>query len=150
MRRKTTPRLAVALLLALPASTVAHEIPNDVTVQAFLKPEGRRLNLLVRVPLKAMRDMDFPQRGPGFLDLERASDTLRNAATLWISDAIELYEGETQIAKPTVAASRVSLPSDKSFAAYEQALAHVTGAGLPSNTDVYWDQALLEDRKSVV
>ncbi len=61
----------VAALLVTPSLLRAHDIPNDVTVQAFLKPTGDRLHLLVRVPLKAMRDVDFPARGKeGFLDIE--------------------------------------------------------------------------------
>jgi len=47
----------------------AHDIPGDVTVQAFLKPEGRHLRLLVRVSLKAMRDMVFPEDDRGYLDV---------------------------------------------------------------------------------
>jgi hypothetical protein len=38
----------------------------------------------------------------------------------------------------------VSLPSDKSFASYEEALAHVTGPPLPDNTELYWNQGLLD------
>ena len=38
----------------------AHDIPYDATVQAFVKPAGPHLDLLVRVPLKTMRDVDFP------------------------------------------------------------------------------------------
>src|SRR5262249_8356575 len=53
--------LAVALLaLAGSAPARAHDIPNDVTVQTFVKPDGSRLRVLVRVPLQAMRDMDYP------------------------------------------------------------------------------------------
>ena len=37
--------LILALFAAVPA---AHDIPNDVTVQTFFKPEGTRLRLLVR------------------------------------------------------------------------------------------------------
>jgi len=44
--------------------------PVDVTVQALVKPAGEQLHLLIRVPLKAMRDVEFPERGPGFLDLD--------------------------------------------------------------------------------
>jgi hypothetical protein len=43
-----------------------------------------------------------------------------------------------------VAAARVSLPSDKSFASYQQALAHVTGPRLPDNLELYWNQGLLD------
>ena len=132
------------LVFALPSGTSAHDIPNDVTVQAFVRPAGERLQLLVRVPLKAMRDVDFPKRGPGFLDLTRADASLRHAATLWLADAIELYEGDRRLQNPRVVETRVSLESDKSFASYEAAIAHVTGARLPNDTDLYWDQALLD------
>src|SRR5258706_22363 len=74
-----------ALALATPSGAQAHEIPTDVMVGAFVKPEGQRLRLLVRVPLKAMREVDFPRRGPGTLDLTRADASLKNAATLWIA-----------------------------------------------------------------
>src|ERR1043166_8330510 len=49
----------IAGLFVLPAALAAHDIPNDVTVQLFLKPEGQQLNVLVRVPLKSMRDVVF-------------------------------------------------------------------------------------------
>ncbi|MCI0363908.1 MAG: HupE/UreJ family protein, partial [Phycisphaerales bacterium] len=134
----------LALIFALPSGASAHDIPNDVRVQTFLKPTGARLHLLVRVPLRALRDVDFPQRGPGYLDLARADAVLRDAAMLWLADAIELYEGETRLPQPQISALRVALESDKSFASYEEALAHVTGARLPDSVEVPWNQALLD------
>jgi len=114
-----------------------------VTVQAFLKPTGDRLRLLVRVPLKAMRDVDFPVRGKeGFLDIERTGPLLPDAATLWISDFIDLYENNTVLPKPRVAKVLLSLPSDRSFTAYDAAMAHVTGPELDNN--VFWDQVMLD------
>jgi hypothetical protein len=133
-----------ALIYALPGGTVAHDIPNDVKVQAFVKPSGKRLQLLVRVPLTAMNEVDFPRRGPGYLDLARADASLRNAATLWISDNIELYEGEVRLNDPRLVEVRVSLPSDKSFGSYEDALAHVTGPRLPNHLELFWNQGLLD------
>ena len=100
--------LAAALLCALPLRTAAHDIPNDVLVQAFVKPDGRRLQLLVRVPLLAMREVDFPRRGIGILDLARADAALSNAAKLWLADNIELYEGEARLDYPSVVAVRAS------------------------------------------
>ena len=87
--------IALALILAAPAGLRAHDIPNDVIVQAFLKPDGQRLQLLVRVPLEAMRDVDVPQRDKGYLDLARADDALRTAATVWIAREVALYEEDT-------------------------------------------------------
>ena len=37
------------LLLALPTAPAAHEIPSDVTIRAFVRPDGERLHLLIRV-----------------------------------------------------------------------------------------------------
>ena len=133
-----------ALVLLLPSAAVAHDIPADVTVQAFLKPEGQLLRLIVRVPLKAMLDIDFPKRGPGYLDLARVDASLRHAATLWVSDRMEVYEDEISLPAPKVVQARVSLQSDKSFGSYEEALGHVTGAPLPDQTELFWDQALLD------
>jgi hypothetical protein len=146
--RRAIPRVMLVSLAVLfllwPHGAWAHDIPNDVTVQAFVKPAGQRLDLLVRVPLKAMRDVDFPERGPGYLDLNRVDAYLRDAATLWISDAIELYEGDSRLPKPLVVQTRISLESDHSFASYEAAFAHVTGTRLASGTELYWNQAMLD------
>ena len=137
-----------ALALVLPSCAEAHDIPTDVTVNAFVRPDGQQLRLLLRVPLKAMRDVDFPKRGAGTLDLARADAALRNAAALWISDSVELYEeldgNEARLASPKIAEVRVSLESDKSFTSYESALEHVTGRPLPQDTSLYWDQGLLD------
>lgn len=136
--------VGAALVLALPRSLPAHEIPTSVTVQTFVKPEGQRLRLLVRVPLAAMRDLDVPTREQGYLDLTRADAVLRNAAILWIADYVKLYEGDTLLPGPAITAARVSLPSDRSFVDYEKALAHVTGPLLADDTELYWDQGLLD------
>lgn len=135
--------LVAALFLAC-SSAAAHDIPIDVTAQLLAKPAGDRLHLLVRVPLKAMRDVEFPERGPGYLDLDRIDTSLREAATLWIANEIEIYEGDARLAYPQVVETRVSLESDRSFTSYEDALSHVTGARLPSDTQVFWNQTMLD------
>ena len=122
---------------------MAHDIPNDVTVQAFLKPAGEHLALLVRVPLRAMRDVDFPARGrENYLDLERTQPLLADAARLWISDFVDVYEDDAILPKPRVVETRLSLPSDRSFTSFDDAMAHVAGPKL--DTDVFWDQVMLD------
>jgi hypothetical protein len=105
--------LALLFLVWASASPVAHDIPNDVTVQTFLKPDGQRLRLLVRVPLNAMRDMDFPKpagaANADLLDLARAERSLRDAATLWVSGFLELYENDEPLGDPQVVSVRASL-----------------------------------------
>lgn len=132
------------LFLLVPATTLAHDIPSDVTIQAFVKPEGQHLRLLMRVPMSAMRDIDFPRRGPGYLDIARADSSLRDAAIVWIINNLELYEEDNQLHSPRVLNALVSLPSDRSFLSYQEALAHVTGSPLAPDTNLYWNQGMLD------
>ena len=122
----------------------AHDIPADITIQAFLKPEGQRLHYLVRVPIKAMRDIEFPKRGPGYLDMARVDEYLHDAAQQWISDFTQIEENAVLLPKPQIVSAQVSVESDRSFASYDQAFAHVNGARLADNIDLYWDQAMLD------
>jgi hypothetical protein len=133
-----------ALLPALEPRLRAHEIPNDVTVHAFLRPEGQRLRLLVRAPLAAMRDILFPTRDQVHLDLVRADAAVRDAATLWIADSITIYEGGSRLGAPRLVATQISLPSDRSFSSFDTALAHVTGPPLAADTALVWNQALMD------
>ena len=133
------------LILASATVLMAHDIPKDVAVQLFLKPEGGRLQLLARVPLQAMRDIEFPQKSAqGFLDFERADSLLADAAQLWISNAIDLYEGDRLLPKPRVVAVRTSLESDRSFESYASAQAHFQGPKLGNDVNVAWNQVLLD------
>ena len=136
--------IALALVLASPVRALAHDIPNDVIVQAFLKPEGQRLRFLIRVPLMAMRDIEVPQRRPGFIDITRAEAALREAATVWIAQEVALYEEEARLPVPELVAVRVSLPSDRSFQEYDTALAHITGASLTDDNELPWEQVFLD------
>jgi hypothetical protein len=135
-------------VVAWGASPTAHDIPNDVTVQALLKPEGQRLRLLVRVPLQAMRDMDYPKpagaTNADLLDLARADSTLRDAATLWVSDYLDLYENGDTLPAPQVVSVRAELQSDKSFASYDEAIARLTVPVSPAQTEFFWSQGLLD------
>jgi hypothetical protein len=135
---------AVALALACAAPMFAHDIPSSVTVLAFVKPEGQRLRLVIRVPLEAMRDVNFPLTGPGYLDLTRAEPLLADATKLWLADEIELDENDARLAEPRIVATRVSLPSDRSFSNYSGALAHTTGEPLSRDTQLMWKQAMLD------
>jgi HupE / UreJ protein len=121
---------------ALPA--FAHDIPADVRVQVFVKPEGQHLRVLLRVPLGAMNEVDMPLRGPGYLDLTRADAALRVAAELWFSDNLSLFEDGRRLPRPALAMARVSLASDRSFATWDEAMAHLRSAPIPAGTDLYW------------
>ena len=141
--RATAPLLALLYFAPVPR-LAAHDIPNDVTVQIFFKPAGNHLNLLVRVPLKAMHDTEFPERGRGYLDFDRVDSALRQAATLWISDFVDVYEDGALLPKPRILDARLSFESDPSFTSYEQALAHFAAPKLSNSADVFWDQLMLD------
>lgn len=141
---RTLTFLAALAATALPFAARAHDIPNDVKVQAFVKPEGQRLLLLVRVPLGAMNEVEMPLRGPGYLDLARAEDALRVAAKLWLADNITLYEGDRPLAYPGIAEARVSLASDRAFGSWEEAIAHLRAPRIAANVDLYWKQQLFD------
>jgi len=134
-------RLVIAMLAVVVAwPACAHDIPSDVQVQAFVKPEGPRLKVLMRVPLGAMNEVDMPLRGPGYLDLRRADAALRVAAELWFADNLSLFEDDRPLPRATVALARVSLASDRSFASWDAAVAHLRGPAIPVDTDLYWKQ----------
>jgi hypothetical protein len=136
---------AFALLLAGAfGSAAAHDIPADVRINAFFKPDGNRLEWLIRMPLASLLDADVPLRGPGYLDMARADDAIRTGIKVWLTDNIDVYENGALLPKPRVAAALISLPSDKSFGSYDEAHAHVLGPPLANDLDLYWSQQLLD------
>ena len=136
--------LVAALIFALPHAGIAHTIPDDVKIQAFVKPDGNRLFLLVRVPADTGTDIIFPERENGILDLAQAEPTIRSAVIMWLANNIDLYENDTQLRNPHIDQALMSLQSDKSFASYDEAFAHLTGPRLPNDTQVYWQQTFVD------
>lgn len=136
--------VAGGLLVATPGREYAHDIPSSVSLMAFVKPNGHVLRVVLRAPLEAMRDVNFPITGPGYLDLSRVGPLLRDAVRVWIADDLRFYEDGAPLASPTIAATRVSLPSERAFTTYDMAVGHTTGAPLPNGTQILWKQAMLD------
>ena len=138
--------LAAAPLLLAADSAAAHEVPGSVTVQVLVKQQDDRLQVLVRTPLEAMQEMQFPADYRGILDLDelRASNLLVESASRWITPNLDLYAGREKLPPTTVQAVRLSIPSDRSFSDFDSALAHVRGPPLPATTQIVWRQALLD------
>src|SRR5262245_27754469 len=90
--------LLLAALTVLAAPAFAHFIPRDITVQAFVKPEGQTLRVLMRVPVKGIEDIEVPRREQDYVDLTRIDPTLRDAARVFLLDNLKLYEGDTLLA----------------------------------------------------
>ena len=144
--RATIRQVAIlaAMVLALPSSIPAHEIPSRVTVLSFIKPHGHTLTVVLRVPLEAIRDVTIPLRASEYLDIGRTEQLLPDAAMLWLAGSLEIVEGKLRIGSPRVVASRISLPSDRSFVSYDEAVAHIMGPSLPAGVDLPWRQAMMD------
>src|SRR6476661_10409323 len=126
MRNSTPVSLLGAFALAIflcawPVSVAAHDIPNDVTIQTFVKPEGTRLRVLARVPLAPLKVSTWPLKAPDLLDTRRATAELTDAAMRSLANEATLFEGEQSLPAPHVVAIRATRSIDQSFQSYEQA-----------------------------
>jgi hypothetical protein len=139
---------AVVLLLAVslfPPQVLAHDIPADATVRMFVHPEGNKLRLLVRIQMVSIQEIEWPVRKEGgTLDVALIGPALREEANKWIGNKIELFEGAARIERHELAAVRLSVEGDNAFAAYETALAQVTGPPLESDPKLLPTQGVLD------
>jgi hypothetical protein len=134
---------ALVLALTLQAALVAHDIPDEIVVQAYLRPQQSQLQVLLRIPLLAISDANLPKDGTGYLAMPYVEPALREAANQ-ISNGIVFLEGDERLARYDMANARISLPSDRSYDTYEGALARVRGARLPETTQIYYNQGFLD------
>lgn len=123
-------------------SVRAHDIPDEIIMHAFVKPEGGRLHLLVRIPLIMLANINLPKRGPGYLDLPRIDPALQTALQA-TAEEIELYENGTRLT-PVRTKARISQPSERSFETYAEALAHIEAPDLPEDANVFWNQGFFD------
>ena len=134
----------LAGLFLLPLSVQAHDIPSRVTVYAFVKPEGNQLTALLRVPMEAFGEIVFPLRGPGYLVFSEAERDLEEAAQLYITESLHFYENGAELTEKELIATRVALPSDRSFTSYEEALENVLSDPLDDSIDLFYRQGVLD------
>ncbi|MBT8079602.1 MAG: HupE/UreJ family protein, partial [Gammaproteobacteria bacterium] len=91
-----------------------------------------------------MRDVVIPTRGPGYLDLQNLEEVAHDAATIWIVNEVRIEENGVPLGSGEIVATRISLPSDRSFHDFDTALSHIRGEPLPPETELVRDQALLD------
>ena len=142
--RAVSLAIVLTLQVLFPTRPLAHEIPTDVVIQSYLKPEAENVTLLLRAPLEAMRDVDIPQRGPGYINIEEAEPFLRDAAEIWLANFIKIYADGNRLERWRIDAVRLELPSDRSFADFDRAYANIVSPPLSADTELYRDQALLD------
>lgn len=131
-------------LLLLPTLSQAHDIPSRVTVHAFVKPEGNQLTAIIRVPMEAFGEISFPLRGPGFLQISEAQFELNEAARVYITESFHFYENGVELTEKELQATRVSLPSNRSFTNYDDALENILSEPLEDSVNLFWRQGVLD------
>jgi hypothetical protein len=136
--------IALLAVLALPRGAAANgaDLPPEVVLQGFAKPEEGSLRLLIRIPLDLLASFGLPKRGPGYLDLARTDDKLKQVAAA-TARQIELREDGVPLV-PVARRARISVLSDRSFRGYSAARAHLDGPPLPAETDLFWNQGFFD------
>ena len=128
--------------MAPPAFANGADLPAEVVLQGYIEQEQGRMLLLVRVPLDLLASFGLPKRGPGYLDLARIGDRLKDVAAA-SGRQIEL-RADGAVLAPAVRQARISVLSDRSFARYDSARAHMEGPRLPPETDLFWNQGYFD------
>jgi xanthosine utilization system XapX-like protein len=127
--------------------TATRSIPEVVNVKVFAHVENSGLDLVVRVPLAAVKDIQFPVRGEaGYLDLDALPSILPGAADQWIAGGFEVFDHDEPVSRPEVDQPRISLISDQSFDSYQSALDHLAGPPVPAGENLFLDQAWFDMR----
>lgn len=128
-----------------------HEVPADVSVQAYVRPAGSTLTVLVRVPLESMRDAEWPRLADGSLDLAdpEVPALLREAARIWIAGYLSFEEDGRSLPDETITAARLAVPADRSFGSWAAASAAMDGPPLPATVRMRPEVALLDVRLEV-
>ncbi len=132
----------MAVLVAEPAA--AHEIPVEVVVRMLARAEPDSFQVVVRVPFRSMRDVEVPEFGAGYLDLEALSPQLEGIAAQWITPFVQVYENGGRLPMPRVVATQVSLPSDRSLESFDSALGHLREPTPGNVMHLVWDQVLFD------
>ena len=149
IRRRKMPLCALVLSIqaALVLATVvvvrtasAHEFTIETLMNGFVKIEPRELHLVVRVPLHVLKSIKFPVSGRE-IDLTAADIAIQKALSQ-LGNEITIWEENRPLVLSS-AIGRLSLPSDRSFERYADAVAHVARPVAPG-TSIYVDQGYLD------
>ncbi|MGB0267591.1 MAG: hypothetical protein ACPF9T_07065, partial [Pseudomonadales bacterium] len=135
----------LALLLSLALPLQAHEVPAEVRLDFWVLDTAEAVELYARVPVEALRDIALPLRGPGYLDLARADEPLREGIELWLLDALTLRRNGEALARGTLEALRVALPSDRRFLGSVEGLpGYFAAPPLQETEEIFWEQAVVD------
>ena len=114
----------------------AHDLPINSIMNAFLKIEGGRADLVVRVPLDLLRGVPFPVKDAHY-DVA-ASQPASELAVLLLEDGFVLFENGVRLA-PSSSRGRLTPASDRSFESFEAAL-HSAETAPDAGTPIAYDK----------
>ena len=136
-------RLCLVVVLVLGAAAVqAHEFKLEAVVNAFVKVEPKQVELVVRAPLYLFKSVRFPVAGVE-IDVDQSAPAVERALGAFQKDIVLFENGRPLVSSQ--AAGRLSLPSDRSFETYEQAVRHVAEP-LERGTRIFIDQGYVDAR----
>ena len=118
----------------------AHEFTMESLINAFVKIDSREAHLVLRVPLEILKSVKFPLSGRE-IDLTAADAAIQQALTQ-LSSEITIWEAGRPLVTSR-AFGRLTLPSDRSFESYPDAVAHVARP-IMSGTSIFVDQGYLD------
>ena len=122
-------------------------IPEVVNVKIFAHPQASTLELLVRLPLAAVKDIQFPTRSDGdTLDLVSLKTMLPGVAKYQIASLFSIEDHNRPLPPAKVTDTRISISADQSFDSYAGALAAFRAADLPADEKVFWQQVWFDMR----
>jgi hypothetical protein len=132
--------LASGFVVATVRPASAHEFTLESLINGFVKIDVREAHLVVRIPLHVVGTIKLPARGAE-IDLANAGPAIQRGLEALGRDLILWEDGQRLV--PARAIGRLSLPSDRSFERYEDAVAYLARPA-PPDTAIYVDQGYLD------
>lgn len=147
--RRTIVLLAVALVVqgegalgpgVMPRPASAHEFSLESVMTAFIKIEPREAHLVIRLPLHLLKPVKLPLNRRE-IDLANAQPALDRALAALGRQIVVAENGRPLSVSSAV--GRLTLPSDRSFERYDDAVLHVARPIAPDTT-IYVDQGYFD------
>jgi hypothetical protein len=143
MRHRSIRSWAALILggLFLVATAVrSHEFKMESVMNAFVTVEPREVHLVMRLPLHLLKTMQLPTAGRE-IDIAKSGPALQRALDALGREMTVAENGRRLVAVSAV--GRLSLPSDRSFDHYADALAHIAQP-MPADLGIYPDQGFFD------
>jgi len=118
----------------------AHEFKLDAVINEFVTVEPGQAHVVVRVPLYLFPSAKFPVKNVE-IDVPRTGAAMERALAA-IQQDVALFEGGRRLSAST-ATGRLSLPSDRSFQTYGEALRHIAEP-VAQDMQIYIDQGYVD------